>query len=132
MGCRLLRKELVHEARPIRGNTTVNVISGFAVFLLIVGAFLYFPIALDQMHLEQLMGEVTLQKGNIDDIDLIRALVQEAEYEYDIILFDEDIEIIRRAKVMELWVIWRPIIYIPIIGFEIELEKELMKRRVIL
>ncbi|MCB0272112.1 MAG: hypothetical protein KDD46_03760 [Bdellovibrionales bacterium] len=122
----------MRSVRRTHGGTFIDALSVVAFVSLVLGAFLYFPIAVDQMNLEALMGEVTLQKKRVSDEDLIKAFVDEAEREYDIILYEDDIEIVRTAKIMTLYVIWRPIITIPIIGYEFELEKELERQRVVL
>lgn len=84
------------------------------------------------MHLDEIMGEVTLQGNKIDNEKMIDLLVKQAERKHGIILFEEDVEIERTSKFLQMFVTWRPIIYIPIIGKEIELEKEYVKERVIL
>lgn len=122
----------MHIPKSIKGGTVIDFLTAAATILLIIASFLYFPIALDQMRLDELMGELTLQKKGIKEEALITALVEEAERKYNIILFEEDVFIDRYGNVMELTVIWRPLIVVPILDYEIELRKEMVRERITL
>ncbi|MEZ4820436.1 MAG: hypothetical protein R3A45_11350 [Bdellovibrionota bacterium] len=61
--------------------------------MLVIGCVLYFPIVVKGTHLDEVMGEITLQSKGIDSEILIETLIREAEREHDVILFEEDIKI---------------------------------------
>ncbi|MCB1197550.1 MAG: hypothetical protein KDK51_04195 [Deltaproteobacteria bacterium] len=122
----------MHPKRRIFGGTVINAATLIFSLMLVIGCVLYFPIVVKGTHLDEVMGEITLQSKGIDSEILIETLIREAEREHDVILFEEDIKIERTDKLIQVYVTWRPIIYIPLIGKEIELKKDYVKERIVL
>lgn len=92
-------------------------------FGFIFWVWLYFPVFTGGMELEKMAKEYTLRSNRVTVERLHEMFLEEADYQHDIFLFDEDLIIRKENKKMKVDIIWRPILYIPIIGKEIELKK---------